>query len=75
MPDVRFGWAYANLNVVAQPRQAVHQLALGEVGEITAHHVGNFWLSNAHPFGGFLLSQAKVTHGLSYLDHQARLDR
>lgn len=39
VPDVGLGWVNFDFNVVAQAGQAVHQLALRQVGEVAAHHV------------------------------------
>jgi hypothetical protein len=50
MPDASFRWAHTDFNVAAQPCQAVHQFALGQIAEIAAHHVGHlgFSLSSWH---------------------------
>ena len=37
--DFGLGWVNFDFNVVAQAGQAVHQLALRQVGEVAAHHV------------------------------------
>lgn len=39
VPDFGLGWVNFDFNVVAQAGQAVHQLALRQVGEVAAHHV------------------------------------
>ena len=52
MPDFRLGRPHLDLNVVAQPGEAVHQLTLGKIAEVAAHHVGNFGLRDAHQLGG-----------------------
>lgn len=66
-PDLDF-------NVVAQPVQTVHQLALGQIGEVAPQHGRHLGLRDAHALGGSLLSDAHRAHGLGDLDDQAGLD-
>jgi len=63
-----------DLDVIAKAVQALHQLALGKVGEIAAHQAGNFGLRQTHPVAGFLLGQAKTPDCASDFDDQAGLD-
>ena len=44
LPNFRFGRTYLDFNVVAESGEAVHQLALRQVGEVSTHHVGHFGL-------------------------------
>ena len=74
MSDFSLGRTNLNFYVVAQPRKAVHKFALGQVGEVAAHHVRDFGLGDAHPFGSLLLSQTKAFHCFPDFDHQARFD-
>ena len=74
MPDFRLGGPYLDFNVVAKPGKAVHQLALGQIAEVAAHHVGNFGLRDAHHLGSLLLCETPAAHGLPDLDDQAGFD-
>ena len=65
---------HLDLNVVAQPVQAVHELALRQVGEVTTQHGRHFGLGNAHALGGSFLGQVHTAHGLGDLNDQARFD-
>ncbi len=65
---------HLDFNVVAEAIQAIHQLALGQVGEISVHHARHLRLRDAHAFGCRLLGEAEGTHRLPDLDHQAGLD-
>ena len=44
MLDLRCSRQHLDLNVVAQPREVVHQFALGQIADVAAQHVGNFGL-------------------------------
>ena len=46
------GWALLPM-VVAQPCQAVNQLAFKQIAQFAAHHVWGFLLVDARPFGCF----------------------
>jgi len=74
MTRLSFCGPHADLNVVAQARETVHQLALRKIGEVAAHHVGHFGLGNAHSLGRCLLRQAQGAHSFPDLDHQASFD-
>ena len=74
LPNLCLGRANLDLDVVAQPRQAVHHFAFRQIAEVAAHHVGGLGLSNAHALGGVLLCQATALHGFSDFDHQAGFD-
>ena len=64
MPDLSLGRTNLDFNVVAKPREAIHQFSLGQIGEVTTHHVGHLGLGNAHSFGSLYLSQTAAAHGL-----------
>ena len=44
MPHRRSRRPHLDFNVIAQPVQAVHQLALGQIGKISAQHAGDLGL-------------------------------
>ena len=52
MPD------YLYFNVVAEPREAVHQVVLSQAGNATAHDLKPFPQRDAHTFSRFCLGQA-----------------
>lgn len=74
MPDFRLGRPHLDFNVIAQPGEAIHQLALGQIAEVAAHHVGDFGLRDAHQLRSLLLREAPATDGLPDLDDQAGFD-
>ena len=74
MPHGELRWLDPDLDVVAQPIQAVHQLSFRQVGEVAFQHGRHLGLGNAHSLGGGLLRQAKLAHGLGDLDDQAGFD-
>ena len=57
------GRAQLDFNVVSEPVQALHQLALRQVGEIAAHRAGYLGLRNPHPPARFLLAQPHRPQG------------
>jgi len=63
-----------DLDVVAEPVQAVHQLAFGEVGEVAAQHARHFGLGDAHAERRLVLSEAEFADCLGDLDYQAGFD-
>ena len=65
---------HRDLDVVPEPVQAVHQLALGQIGEVATQQRRDFRLRNAHAAAGLFLRQAGFTHGAGDFDHQAGLD-
>ena len=74
MPDFRLGKPHLDLNVIAQPSEAVHQLAFGQIAEVAAHDVGDFGMRDAHQLRRLLLRQAPAAHSLSDLDDQSGFD-
>jgi hypothetical protein len=63
-----------DFDVVTQPIQAIHQLALGEIGEITPHHGRDLGLGKPHALRRLFLGQAKLAHGPRDFDDQSGLD-
>ena len=61
--DRRFAWPDLDVDVVAESCQAVHQLALRQVVELTSEHGRHFGLRDAHAFCGCLLRQAQPLDG------------
>ncbi len=47
MPDIRLGRPHLEFDVIAQARQAIHQLALGKIAEVATHHVRNLCLRDS----------------------------
>lgn len=74
MPDRIGGGLYLDFDVIAEPIQAVHQFAFGQVGEVAAHHAGDLWLGDPHARCCFLLGQSLLANSLPDLNHQAGLD-
>ena len=74
MPNRSSGALDLDLDVVTKPVQAVHQLALGKVGEIAFEHRRHLRLCDSHAPGGILLSQAELSDRTGDFNDQARLD-
>src|SRR3989344_4449032 len=70
MPDAFGGRLYLYFDVVAEPVQAVHELAFGDIGEVTAKQAGHLGLRQSHAPTRFFLRQAKTTHGFHDLNNQ-----
>lgn len=48
MPNLGVTGPESDLDVVTEPRQTIHQLALEEIAEVAAHHVEHLGLGDAH---------------------------
>jgi hypothetical protein len=57
----------------SRPIRATHELALGQTGEIGAHHAGYLRLGDPRSLCRLVSSRPKAAHGLPSLEHAARL--
>jgi hypothetical protein len=55
---------YLDFDVIAEPIQAIHQFAFGQVGEVATHHARDLWLGDPHARCCFLLGQSLLANSL-----------